>query len=251
MRTGLIAQKLGMSRVLMEDGEHVPVTLLKVDNCQVTDVRTHEKNGYTAVQLGSGTCKLKNVTKPLRGHFAKNNIEPKRKVVEFRVSEEALLKIGDEISINHFVAGQYVDIVGISIGKGFAGVMKRHNFSGHRASHGASLTHRTQGSTGSNQDPGKVWKNKRMAGHMGSSRTTTQNLTLHEVNQELNLLVIKGAVPGSKGSYVLIKDSVKLKSKQNLPFPAQLSNKSKSFNIDLTNTNEITSIKESEDDNHS
>ena len=253
MRVGLIAKKLGMSRVLMNDGEHIPVTLLKVESCQVTDIRTAEKHGYNAVQLGTGSIKQKNVTKPLRGHFIKNNVEPKRKLKEFRVSEDALLNVGDEISINHFTVGQHIDVVGISIGKGFAGVMKRHNFSGHRASHGASLTHRTQGSTGSNQDPGKVWKNKRMAGHMGSTRTTIQNLLLHDINIDLNLVVVKGAVPGSKGSYVLIQDAVKITQAQDLPFPALLLNESKlkTFNSNVKDINKITSIEESENADHS
>ncbi len=222
MRTGLIAQKLGMTRILTDDGEHIPVTLLQVDKCQVVDIRTKEKHGYTAVQVGVGSRKPKNVTKPMRGHFAKANVEPKKKLAEFHVSDDALLSVGDHISVDHFVAGQYVDVTGVSIGKGFAGVMKRHNFSGHRASHGASIAHRTQGSTGSCQDPGKVWKNKRMAGHLGSERVTMQNLFVYGVEIETGLIIVKGAVPGSEGAYVLIKDAVKRKSTVELPFPAAL-----------------------------
>jgi large subunit ribosomal protein L3 len=222
MRTGLIAQKLGMTRILTDEGEHIPVTLLKVDNCQVVDVRTQEIHGYTALQLGVGARKAKNVSKPMRGHFAKAKVEPKKKLFEFRVSKEALLSVGDQISVDHFVAGQYVDVTGVSIGKSFAGVMKRHNFSGHRASHGASIAHRTQGSTGSCQDPGKVWKNKRMAGHLGAERVTMQNLLVYGIDAESNLIIVKGAVPGSEGAYVLIKDAVKRKSKVDLPFPAAL-----------------------------
>ncbi len=224
MRTGLIAQKLGMTRVLTDEGEHIPVTLLKVDNCQVVDIRTNEKNGYTALQLGVGTRKPKNVTKPMRGHFAKAKVEPKKKLAEFKVSENALLSVGDEIPVDHFIAGQYVDVTGISIGKGFAGVMKRHNFSGHRASHGASIAHRTQGSTGSCQDPGKVWKNKKMAGQLGSERVTIQSLMVYGVEAETGLIIVRGAVPGSKGAYVMVKDAIKRKNKAELPFPAALMN---------------------------
>jgi large subunit ribosomal protein L3 len=211
-----------MTRILTDEGEHIPVTLLKVDNCQVVDVRTQDKHGYTAVQLGVGARKPKNVTKAMRGHFAKAKVDPKKKLAEFRVSADALLSVGDQISVDHFVAGQYVDVTGISIGKGFAGVMKRHNFGGHRASHGASIAHRTQGSTGCCQDPGKVWKNKRMAGHLGSERVTIQNLLVYDIVSESGLIVVKGAVPGSKGGYVLVKDAIKRKNKADLPFPAAL-----------------------------
>ena len=254
MRTGLIAQKLGMSRILTDSGEHIPITLLKVDTCLVTGICTTEKNGYNAVQMGCGNPKLKNVTKPLKGHFAKNNIEPKKKLVEFRVSKDAILTVGDELSIDHFIAGQHIDVIGVSIGKGFAGVMKRHNFSGHRASHGASLTHRTQGSTGSNQDPGKVWKNKRMAGHLGAERVTIQNLTLYGIDNDANLLLVKGAVPGAKGSYVIVQDAVKIKSKLELPFPALLLKKN-NFDVSLGNpetfSSNINLQEESIDENNS
>ncbi len=222
MRAGLIAQKIGMTRILTDEGGHIPVTLLKVDQCQVVDVCTKERNGYTAVQLGVGTRKSKNVTKPMRGHFAKAKVEPKKKLAEFRVNEDALLSVGDEISVDHFKAGQYVDVTGVSIGKGFAGVMKRHNFGGHRASHGASLAHRTPGSTGSCQDPGKVWKNKRMPGHMGAERVTVQGIFVYGTDVESGLIIVRGAIPGAKGGYVLIRDAVKRRSKIELPFPAAL-----------------------------
>ncbi len=176
MRTGLIAQKLGMSRIFTEEGNHVPVTVLKVEVCEVVAVRTEEKDGYSAVQLGVGTRRVKNVTKPERGHFAKAKVEPKRKLAEFRVSKDALLEVGAELSVEHFLPGQFVDVVGTSIGRGFQGVMKRHNFGGLRATHGVSVSHRSHGSTGQRQDPGKVFKGKKMAGHMGDVRVTTQNL---------------------------------------------------------------------------
>ncbi len=222
MRTGLIAQKMGMTRVFTADGQHVPVTVLKVDNLQVVDVRTKEANGYSAVQLGWGTAKPKNVSKSMRGHFAKAKVEPKRKMAEFRVSDDAVLPIGAEISADHFVAGQRVDVVGTSIGKGFAGAMKRHNFKGLEASHGISVSHRSHGSTGNSQDPGKVWKGKKMAGHMGAVRTTTQNLEVVSTDADRGLVLIKGAVPGSKGGYVYISDAVKLVQPDDLPFPAAL-----------------------------
>jgi large subunit ribosomal protein L3 len=222
MRTGLIGQKLGMTRVFTADGQHVPVTVLKVDNLQVVDVRTKEANGYNAVQLGWGMAKPKNVSKSMRGHFAKAKVEPKRKVAEFRVSDDAMLTVGAEISANHFVAGQRVDVVGTSIGKGFAGAMKRHNFSGLEASHGISVSHRSHGSTGNSQDPGRVWKGKKMAGHMGDVRTTTQNLEVVSTDADRGLVLIKGAVPGSKGGYVYISDAIKTALPDNLPFPAAI-----------------------------
>ena len=209
MRTGLIAQKMGMTRVFTADGQHVPVTVLKVDNLQVVDVRTKEANGYSAVQLGWGTAKPKNVSKSMRGHFAKAKVEPKRKMAEFRVSDDAVLPIGAEISADHFVAGQRVDVVGTSIGKGFAGSMKRHNFKGLRASHGVSVSHRSHGSTGQCQDPGRVFPGKKMAGHLGDKKRTTQNLEVVRIDSPRNLILIKGAIPGSKGSDVLIKPAVK------------------------------------------
>jgi large subunit ribosomal protein L3 len=222
MRTGLIAQKLGMSRVFTEDGNHVAVTVLRVANCQVIAQRTQERDGYTALQLGVGAAKVKNVSQPQRGHFAKAKVEPKVRLAEFRVSEDALVDVGAEITAAHFVAGQYVDVTGTSIGKGFAGGMKRHNFSGLRATHGVSVSHRSLGSTGQRQDPGKTFKNKKMAGHLGAKRVTTQSLRIVAADVERGVLMIKGAVPGSEGGWVLIKDAVKRKAPEGLPFPAAL-----------------------------
>ena len=222
MRSGLIAQKVGMTRVFTDEGEHVPVTVLKVDNCQVVAVRTDDTDGYTAVQLGVGAAKVKNVTKPMRGHFAKAKVEPKRKLVEFRVSADALLDVGAEISAAHFVAGQFVDVTGTSIGKGFAGGMKRWNFGGLRATHGVSVSHRSLGSTGNRQDPGKTFKNKKMAGHMGAERVTTLNLKVVQIDGDQGLILVKGAVPGSDNGYVLVRDAVKRKLPEGVPFPAGL-----------------------------
>src|SRR6185503_4040848 len=206
MRSGVIAQKVGMSRVFTEAGAHVPVTVLRLANCQVVGHRTKDKNGYVALQLGSGTRKVKNVTKAERGNFAIAKVEPKRKVAEFRVSEDAMIPVGAEITADHFVAGQYVDVTGTSIGKGFAGGMKRWNFGGLRASHGVSLSHRSLGSTGQRQDPGKTFKNKKMAGHMGDDRITTQNLRVVQTDVERGLLLVEGAVPGSKGGWIMVRD---------------------------------------------
>jgi large subunit ribosomal protein L3 len=222
MRTGLIAKKLGMSRVFTDDGNHVAVTVLRVDNCQVVAQRTHDKDGYVALQLGVGKAKVKNVTQPQRGHFAKAKVEPKAKLAEFRVSADALVPIGAEITAEHFRPGQYVDVTGTSIGKGFAGGMKRHNFHGLRASHGVSVSHRSLGSTGQRQDPGKTFKGKKMAGHLGNVRVTTQSLEVVVADGERGLLFIKGAVPGSENGWVLIKDAVKKKMPDDLPFPAAL-----------------------------
>src|SRR6267154_3275301 len=222
MRTGLIAQKLGMSRVFTEDGNHVAVTVLRVANCQVVAQRTQERDGYTALQLGVGAAKVKNVSKPQRGHFAKAKVEPKAKLAEFRVSEDALVDVGAEITAAHFVPGQYVDVTGTSIGKGFAGGMKRWNFGGLRATHGVSVSHRSLGSTGQRQDPGKTFKNKKMAGHLGAARVTTQSLRIVSADAERGVLMIMGAVPGSEGGWVLIKDAVKRKTPEELPFPAAL-----------------------------
>jgi large subunit ribosomal protein L3 len=222
MRTGLIAQKLGMSRVFTDDGNHVPVTVLRVDNCQVVAHRTAEKDGYTALQLGIGTAKVKNVTKPQRGHFAAAKVEPKAKLAEFRVSEDALVPVGAEITAAHFLPGQYVDVTGTSIGKGFAGGMKRHNFGGLRATHGVSVSHRSLGSTGQRQDPGKTFKNKKMAGQLGNERVTTQSLEVVVSDAERGLLFIKGSVPGAEKGWVLIKDAVKRKTPDGLPYPAAL-----------------------------
>src|SRR5579864_890579 len=222
MRTGLIAQKLGMSRVFTGEGNHVAVTVLRVDSCQVVAQRTQDKDGYTALQLGVGTAKVKNVTQPQRGHFAKAKVEPKAKLAEFRVSEDALVPVGAEITAAHFLPGQYVDVTGTSIGKGFAGGMKRHNFHGLRATHGVSVSHRSLGSTGQRQDPGKTFKNKKMAGQLGNERVTTQSLEVVVADAERGLIFIKGSVPGSENGWVLIKDAVKRKMPEDLPFPAAL-----------------------------
>lgn len=222
MRTGLIAQKLGMTRVFDDTGAHLPVTLLKVDGCQVVAQRTTERDGYTAVQLGVGAAKPKRVGKAMRGHFAKAKVEPKRRLAEFRVSEDALVDTGAEISAAHFLAGQYIDVSGMSIGKGFAGAMKRHHFKGLRASHGISLAHRSHGSTGQCQDPGKVFKGKKMAGHMGAEQVTVQNLRVVSTDAEEGLIAVEGAVPGSRGSYVLLRDAIKKSAPDDLPFPAAI-----------------------------
>jgi large subunit ribosomal protein L3 len=222
MRSGILAKKVGMTRLFLEDGRQIPVTVLQLDNLQVIAQRTAEKDGYTAVQLGAGAAKAKRVSKAMRGHFAAAKVEPKRKIVEFRVSPENLIAVGEEISAEHFVEGQKVDVSGTSIGKGFAGVMKRHNFGGLRASHGVSISHRSHGSTGQCQDPGRVFKGKKMAGHLGSVRVTTQNLEVVRTDPERGLVFIKGAVPGSKGGWVTVKDAVKKKLPDGVPFPAAL-----------------------------
>ena len=222
MRTGLIAKKLGMSRIFEADGTHVPVTVLSVEGLQVVGVRTTEKDGYNAVQLGTGAIKAKNVKKPQKGYFAKANVEPKKKLAEFRVSEDCLLSVGAELSVEHFVAGQYVDVCATSNGKGFAGVMKRHNFAGLEASHGVSISHRSHGSTGQRQDPGKVFKGKKMAGHMGAERVTVQNLKVVTVDPSKGLIMVKGGVPGSENTWVRITDAVKKPAAANLPMPAGL-----------------------------
>lgn len=225
MRTGLIAQKLGMSRVFDAEGKHVPVTVLKMDGCQVVAVQTQEKNGYTAVQLGAGERKAKNVTQGERGHFAKAKVEPKAKVAEFRVSDDAVLEVGAELCVSHFVPGQFVDVTGITLGKGYQGVMKRWNFGGLRATHGVSVSHRSPGSTGQRQSPGRVFKNKKMAGHMGNVQRTIQNLRVVEVHPEQGLIVVEGAVPGHKGSWLTIKDAVKMPLPKDAPKPAGLKGK--------------------------
>jgi large subunit ribosomal protein L3 len=219
MRSGVIAQKVGMTRVFTEAGEQVPVTVLKLDDCQVVAQMTEEKNGYTAVQLGVGLRKVKNTPRALRGHFAKASVEPKRKVAEFRVSPENLIEIGAEITADHFVAGQFVDVTGTSIGRGFQGVMKRHNFAGGRATHGNSVSHRIPGSTGQRQDPGKVFKGKKMAGHMGDVRVTTQNLKIVKTDVPRGLILVEGAVPGAKGAFILVRDAVKRKLPEGVPMP--------------------------------
>jgi large subunit ribosomal protein L3 len=220
MRTGLIAQKLGITRIFAEDGAHVPVTVLKISDCHVVANRTQDKDGYTAVQLGIGKAKVKNVNKPLRGHFAKAKVEPSKKLVEFRVSADALIPVGSEVLPSHFVAGQFVDVTGTSKGRGFAGVMQRHNFAGLEASHGVSISHRSHGSTGNRQDPGKTFKGKKMAGHWGDKRITTQNLKVVRADDAEGLLLISGNVPGAEGSWVTIKDAAKKKLPKDVPFPA-------------------------------
>jgi large subunit ribosomal protein L3 len=225
MRTGLLAQKMGMTRIFAADGNHVPVTVLKVDHCQVVAVRTDETNGYNAVQLGVGKAKVKNVSKAQRGHFAKAKVEPKQKLAEFRVSKDNLLEVGAEISAAHFIAGQFVDVVGTTIGKGFAGSMKRWNFGGLRATHGVSVSHRSHGSTGNRQDPGRTFPGKKMAGHLGVERVTQQNLKIVETDVEQGLIYVHGAVPGHEGSYVLVKDAVKRALPKEAPKPAALKGK--------------------------
>ena len=222
MRTGLIAKKLGMSRIFEADGTHVPVTVLSVDGLQVVAVKTQEKDGYNAVQLGTGAVKAKNVSKPLKGHFAKASVEPKQKLGEFRVTEDCLLSVGNELSVEHFVPGQYVDVCATSIGKGFAGVMKRHNFAGLEATHGVSISHRSHGSTGQRQDPGKVFKGKKMAGHMGDERVTVQNLKVVAIDASKGLIMVKGGVPGSENAWVRVTDAVKKAGNVTLPMPAGL-----------------------------
>ena len=219
MRSGIIAQKLGMTRVYTDDGKHVPVTVLKLEQCQVVAHKTQEKHGYTALQLGAGTAKVKRATKADRGRFAVAHVEPKRKLAEFRVSEENMIDVGAEITADHFVEGQFVDACGTSVGKGFAGAMKRHNFAGLRASHGVSVSHRAHGSTGQCQEPGKVFKGKKMAGHMGAEKVTTQNLRVVRTDPDRGLILIKGAVPGSKGGWVLLSDAVKRRLPDDAPLP--------------------------------
>ena len=222
MRCGVIARKLGMSRIFNDKGEHVPVTVLRLEDVEVLSTRSIEKDGYIAVQLGFNNKKLKNVTKPLKGFFAKAKSEPKEKVLEFRVSEDALLDIGDKISVNHYIPGQKIDVVGISQGKGFAGSMKRHNFGGMQASHGVSISHRAHGSTGNSQDPGRTWKGKKMAGQYGNVRVTIQNITVVKLLDEENLILVEGSVPGSKNGIVTLTDAIKHKVPKDAPFPAGL-----------------------------
>ena len=222
MRSGVIAKKLGMTRLFMEDGRQVPVTVLQLDGLQVVAQRTADRDGYTAVQLGAGTAKAKRVAAPMRGHFAKASVAPKRKLAEFRVSPDCMIEVGEEITADHYFEGQFVDIAGTSIGKGFAGAMKRHNFGGLRATHGVSISHRSHGSTGQCQDPGKVFKGKKMAGHMGAAKVTTQNLQVVKTDADRGVIMVKGAVPGSKGGWVTIKDAVKKPTPENVIYPAGL-----------------------------
>jgi large subunit ribosomal protein L3 len=222
MRTGVIAKKLGMTRLFRDDGTHVPVTVLHLDEVRVVAKRTQEADGYNAVQLGIGKAKPKNVTRPQKGHFAKAKVEPAKKLVEFRVAEDALLDAGAVLSSTHFAVGQYVDVAGVTKGKGFAGPMKRWNFAGLEASHGVSVSHRSHGSTGNRQDPGKTFKNKKMAGHLGQERVTTLNLQIAAVDEARNLVMVHGAVPGSKDSYVLVRDAIKKALPADAAYPAAL-----------------------------
>ena len=222
LRSGVIAKKLGMTRLFMEDGRQIPVTVLQLDGLQVVAQRTADKDGYTAIQLGAGSAKAKRVSAPMRGHFAAAKVEPKRKLAEFRVDPENLVAVGEEITADHYFEGQFVDVSGTSTGKGFAGAMKRHNFGGLRASHGVSISHRSHGSTGQCQDPGRVFKGKKMAGHLGSVRVTTQNLQVVRTDADRGLIMVKGAVPGTKGGWVTIKDAVKKPFPENAVLPAAL-----------------------------
>lgn len=220
MRTGVIVRKLGMTRVFTEEGTHVPVSVLHLDNCQVVAQRTADRDGYVALQLGAGAAKPKNVSKAMRGHFAKAQVEPKRRLAEFRVAEDALVDVGAEITADHFIGGQKVDVSGVSIGKGFAGAMKRWGFGGLRASHGVSISHRSHGSTGQCQDPGKVFKGKKMAGQMGAGKVTVHNLVVVDTDVEEGLILVRGAVPGPKGGWLLLKDAVKRARPDDVPYPA-------------------------------
>ena len=222
LRSGVIAKKVGMTRLFVEDGRQIPVTVLQLENLQVVAQRTAEKDGYSAVQLGAGSAKAKRTSKAMRGHFALAKAEPKRKIAEFRVAPENLIGVGEEITADHYFEGQFVDVSGTSIGKGFQGAMKRWNFKGLRASHGVSISHRSHGSTGQCQDPGKVFKGKKMAGHMGAARVTTQNLQVVRTDADRGLIMVKGAVPGSKGGWVTIKDAVKKATPENVIYPAAL-----------------------------
>lgn len=222
MRTGVIAKKMGMTRLFQDDGRHVPVTVLQLDGLQVVSVREKDRDGYVAVQLGAGSAKSKNVAKPQRGQFGKAEVEPKAKLVEFRVADDAVLEVGAEIAADHYVAGQMVDIQGVTQGKGFAGAMKRWGFGGMRATHGVSVSHRAHGSTGNRQDPGRVFKNKKMAGHMGARNRTQQNLEIVSTDVARGLIFVKGSVPGSKGGWLIVKDSVKVDRHADAPYPAGL-----------------------------
>jgi len=238
MRCGVIVRKLGMSRVFTDSGEHIPVTVLRLEDTEVVSTRSMDKDGYIAVQLGFGSRKVKHTTKPMRGHFAKANLEPKERLAEFVVSKDAILNVGDKLSVNHYVVGQKVDVVGTSQGKGFAGSMKRHNFGGMRASHGVSVSHRAHGSTGNSQDPGRVWKGKKMAGQMGNVRVTTQNLTVVKLIDDENLILVQGSVPGSKNGIILLSDAHKIKLPEAAPYPAGLFSKASDANDAPKNPNE-------------
>lgn len=235
MRAGVIAEKVGMSAIFLKSGERVPVTLLKISDCEVVQVKNIEQDGYLAVQVGAKNAKVKNVTKPLKGHFSKYKVEPKSHMKEFRVSNDCLLASGTQITASHFVEGQYIDVQGKSIGKGTAGVMKRYGFAGLRASHGVSISHRSGGSTGQCQDPGRVPKGKKMAGHMGDKFRTTQNLKIVLIDHENNLIAVKGAVPGSKGSYLYVRDSIKKALPSNAPYPTFVQKETEHKQENVTN----------------
>ena len=222
MRTGVIAKKMGMTRLFRDDGVHVPVTVLALEGCQVVAQKIADRDGYVAVQLGAGTAKAKNLSKPERGHFGKAEVEPKARLAEFRVAEDALVEVGATIGADHFVAGQMVDVTGVTQGKGFAGVMKRWNFGGLRATHGVSVSHRSHGSTGQRQDPGKVFKNKKMAGHMGDKQRTQQNLEIVSTDVERGLIFVRGSVPGAAGGWLLVRDAVKVPRHAEVPYPASI-----------------------------
>ena len=239
MRCGVIVRKLGMSRVFTDSGEHIPVTVLRLEDTEVVSTRSMDKDGYIAVQLGFGSRKVKHTTKPMRGHFAKANLEPKERLAEFVVSEDALLNVGDKLSVSHYVVGQKVDVVGTSQGKGFAGSMKRHNFGGMRASHGVSVSHRAHGSTGNSQDPGRVWKGKKMAGQMGNVRVTTQNLTVVKLIEDENLILVQGSVPGSKNGIILLSDAYKIKLPETAPYPAGLISKGSDVTVNAESKDKI------------
>ncbi len=233
MRTGVIAKKMGMTRLFQADGRHVPVTVLQLEDVQVVGRREMARDGYTAVALGAGTAKATNVNKPQRAIFGLAEVEPKAKVVEFRVAEDALLELGATVSADHFVAGQMVDIQGVTQGKGFAGGMKRWGFGGLRATHGVSVSHRSLGSTGQRQDPGRVFKNKKMAGHMGAKNRTQQNLEIVRTDALRGLLFVKGSVPGSKGGWLMVKDSVKIARPEEAPYPAGLLENAKEIETEM------------------
>lgn len=249
MRTGLIVEKVGMTRIIDDAGRHVPVTVLKLDACQVVSVKTVEKHGYTAVQLGSHAAKTKNVSKPLRGHFSKSKVEPKRYLQEFRVSEDAVLAPGDELQADHFIPGQSIDAYAWSKGKGFAGVMKRHNFGGLRASHGVSLAHRSHGSTGQCQDPGRVFPGKKMAGQLGNERVTIQNLSVQGVDNERGLIFVHGAIPGPKGGVVYITDAKKKSAPTDVPFPGSIKKSQSTEAQSEVASADVSSSKEGSDEN--
>ena len=252
MRSGVIAKKVGMTRIFSESGQHIPVTVLFMDSVQVISIRNREKDGVTAVQVGAGSVKVKNVSSAMRGHFAKASVLPKRKIAEFRVSEDAMLEPGATLVPSHFVAGQIVDAVGKSHGKGFAGAMKRHNFGGLRASHGVSLSHRSHGSTGQCQDPGKVFKGKKMAGHLGAKRVTIQNLEIVSVDDDNGVILVQGSVPGPKNGWVLLSDAKKKKVPHEAPFPAGLlDEKTFSENKDNITSEEIEASPEKTNEDES